>query len=135
MLSATRPGNARQRRHVMERRGVMVAAALMGVSALPADLARQPEANASVARFFAEVIERVEQKSIQAALLANALHREKSAKAFGVCVRTPHYRITKSIALDCTKERAAVNATPRMESWRRNRQQDCTGWLAAGALS
>ncbi|HBN79742.1 MAG TPA: sigma-54-dependent Fis family transcriptional regulator, partial [Planctomycetaceae bacterium] len=46
-------------------------------------------------RTLAEVTEYAEKDAIQAALAASDFHREQTAKALGVSVRTLHYKMSR----------------------------------------
>jgi DNA-binding NtrC family response regulator len=89
------PGNVRQLRNVIERLVVTVSDDQITESDLPTELAAKPGAQPSSIRSLAEVTEAAEKDAIQSALTANDFHREQTAKALGVSVRTLHYKMNR----------------------------------------
>lgn len=94
LVSAGWPGNIRQLRNVVERLVVTVAADEIGVADLPLELTRKAD-GANVIQTLAEVAEQAEKQAIQIALQANDCHRENTAKALGVSLRTLHYKMSR----------------------------------------
>ncbi|MCA9177858.1 MAG: sigma-54-dependent Fis family transcriptional regulator [Planctomycetales bacterium] len=91
------PGNVRQLRNVIERLVVTVPRTEISPNDLPAELAGKQSAPPSAApvQSLAEVAEAAEKEAIEAALAANDFHREQTAKALGVSVRTLHYKMNR----------------------------------------
>ena len=95
LSSASWPGNVRQLRNVIERLVVTVAEQTIGESSLPADLSPSTSPNCSAAVTLADTVEAAEKLAIQNALAANDFHREKTASALGVSIRTLHYKMNR----------------------------------------
>ncbi len=95
LTAAAWPGNVRQLRNVMERLVVTVTDDLITADDLPADLRpiNRPEVPAE--RTLARVTEAAEKQAIQAALAAEEFHRERTARALGISVRTLHYKMSR----------------------------------------
>ncbi len=95
-LTAARwPGNVRQLRNVMERLVVTVQGDVIGVEDLPQDIRHVSTAAPTRIRSLTEVAEDAEKDAIQAALAASDCHREQTAKALGISVRTLHYKMSR----------------------------------------
>jgi two-component system NtrC family response regulator len=94
--AANWPGNVRQLRNVIERLVVTVMSDIIAAENLPSDICQAPggDADASL-RTLAEVSEEAEKRAIAAALAACDYHREQTAKAVGVSVRTLHYKMSR----------------------------------------
>ncbi len=95
LIAANWPGNIRQLRNVMERLVVTVAEESITASALPAELVASPIATSTAIRPLADVTETAEKEAIQSALAANDFHREQTANALGISVRTLHYKMNR----------------------------------------
>ena len=93
LVDAAWPGNVRQLRNVIERMVVTNP----GEEILEADLPQELKTTRSVAKMLpsslAEAMEKCEKATIQLALEACGMHRENTAKALGVSVRTLHYKM------------------------------------------
>lgn len=89
------PGNIRQLRNVMERLVVTVADDEIRSSDLPTNLMDTPGSSFEGVHTLAEVTEKAEREAIQVALQANDCHRENTAKALGISLRTLHYKMSR----------------------------------------
>lgn len=95
LVSASWPGNIRQLRNVIERLVVTGAGEDISPPDLPTDLKPATDATFSQSRSLAEVTEAAEREAIQYSLAANEYHREQTAKALGISVRTLHYKMNR----------------------------------------
>lgn len=96
LAAASWPGNVRQLRNVIERLVVTVPAELITAADLPPELnARTGDSCSGPTPTLAEVTEAAERDAIQAALAANEFHREQTARALGISVRTLHYKMNR----------------------------------------
>ncbi len=89
------PGNVRQLRNVMERLVVTVTDDVITAEHLPAELSRTRTAGSGAVRPLAEATEAAEKDAILAALAAADCHRENTARALGISVRTLHYKMNR----------------------------------------
>ena len=96
LVAASWPGNVRQLRNVIERLVVTVLDATITVANLPSEICQAPSSGSeSSLRTLAEVSEEAEKRAIAVALAACDYHREQTAKAVGVSVRTLHYKMSR----------------------------------------
>ncbi|MEZ6095590.1 MAG: sigma-54 dependent transcriptional regulator [Pirellulaceae bacterium] len=98
LLAARWPGNVRQLRNLVERLVVTVKNEVIRVEDLPAEIsaAGKTETNRQAMPVnLTEAVEETEKKCIEAALHACDFHREKTAKALGISVRTLHYKMNR----------------------------------------
>ncbi len=95
LAAAGWPGNIRQLRNVIERLVVTVAGEMITTSDLPAELTQAASSTGSETGTLAEVTEAAERRAIQAALAAHDCHREQTATALGISVRTLHYKMNR----------------------------------------
>lgn len=95
LKSARWPGNIRQLRNLIERLIVTVPGRQIAASDLPGDLTNTPFNTKQPSCTLAEIAESAEKEAIQSALAANDCHREQTAKALGVSVRTLHYKMNR----------------------------------------
>lgn len=95
LASASWPGNIRQLRNVIERLVVTVAGDTILLTDLPRDLKPGTSSPPNECLSLAEVTEAAEKAAIQSALASNDCHREQTAKALGVSVRTLHYKMNR----------------------------------------
>jgi DNA-binding NtrC family response regulator len=95
LTAASWPGNVRQLRNVMERLVVTVSNDVVDEDDLPAELSRVCSSDSTAVRTLAEITEAAEKDAIQAALAAADYHREQTAKALGISVRTLHYKMSR----------------------------------------
>ncbi len=95
LTAANWPGNVRQLRNVMERLVVTVREETIEVEHLPSELSQSSDPVSACVRSLSEVTEFAEKDAIQAALAASDFHREQTAKALGVSVRTLHYKMSR----------------------------------------
>jgi DNA-binding NtrC family response regulator len=95
LTAATWPGNVRQLRNVMERLVVTVTDDVINAERLPTDLRPVPRSGSGSVRRLAEATEAAEKDAIQAALAASNCHREETAKALGISIRTLHYKMNR----------------------------------------
>jgi DNA-binding NtrC family response regulator len=96
LVAASWPGNVRQLRNVIERLVVTVMNDTIAAENLPSDICQAPGSDSeSSLRTLAEVSEEAEKRAIAVALAACDYHREQTAKAVGVSVRTLHYKMSR----------------------------------------
>jgi DNA-binding NtrC family response regulator len=96
LVAASWPGNVRQLRNVIERLVVTVMNDTIAAENLPSDICQAPGSDSeSSLRTLAEVSEEAEKRAIAIALAACDYHREQTAKAVGVSVRTLHYKMSR----------------------------------------
>lgn len=95
LTAASWPGNVRQLRNVIERLVVTVAGNTIVARDLPLDLSNTIATSSATGCTLAEATETAEKEAIQSALAANDFHREHTAKALGVSVRTLHYKMNR----------------------------------------
>ncbi len=95
LTSAAWPGNVRQLRNVMERLVITVTDEVITAECLPAELQMASRPATGNARPLAEVTEAAEKDAIEAALAALNCHREETAKALGISIRTLHYKMSR----------------------------------------
>ncbi|QDT33876.1 Transcriptional regulatory protein ZraR [Thalassoglobus polymorphus] len=95
LVSARWPGNVRQLRNVIERLVVTSRETSISKTDLPTDLTTESGTASSPIQSLAEVTEAAEKEAIQIALTAYDCHREQTAKALGVSVRTLHYKMNR----------------------------------------
>ncbi len=93
IVAAPWPGNVRQLRNVIERVVVTHTGNVIHNVELPSELTPKQRDNRSLPPTLAEAVEGCERETIQIALEACDLHREKTAKTLGVSVRTLHYKM------------------------------------------
>ncbi len=89
------PGNVRQLRNVIERLVVTVTGDVITVADLPTELFADSASKSASTQTLAEVTEAAEKEGIRAALAACDFHREQTAKALGISVRTLHYKMNR----------------------------------------
>ena len=87
------PGNVRQLRNVVERLVITCAGDVIQENELPAELRKVSRVNTKMPNSLTEAIDECEKATIQMALEACQLHRENTAKALGISVRTLHYKM------------------------------------------
>lgn len=95
LTSASWPGNVRQLRNVIERMVITSANDLIQVEELPSELKNVNRPSTPIPSSLAEAMEECERNTIQSALEACHLHRENTAKALGISVRTLHYKMSR----------------------------------------
>lgn len=95
LTHASWPGNVRQLRNVMERLVVTVTDEVIASERLPPELQAASHTDSGDVRTLAEATEAAERVAIQAALTASNCHREETAKALGISVRTLHYKMNR----------------------------------------
>ncbi len=95
LCSASWPGNVRQLRNVIERLVVTTTEDWISSDRLPTDLLPIGDSNSDEVRPLADVTEAAERKAIQTALAASDFHRENTAKALAISVRTLHYKMSR----------------------------------------
>ncbi len=93
LAAAAWPGNVRQLRNVVERLVVTCSGDVIQASDLPAELRKMSRDNVRMPNSLAEAMDECEKATIQLALEACNLHRENTAKALGISVRTLHYKM------------------------------------------
>ena len=95
LVAANWPGNIRQLRNVMERLVVTIAGDVIRARDLPRELVLNQSSDRSEMQTLAQAAESAEIQAIQTALSGNDFHREQTAKALGVSVRTLHYKMNR----------------------------------------
>ncbi|MDA8745158.1 sigma-54 dependent transcriptional regulator [Rubripirellula amarantea] len=95
LIHASWPGNIRQLRNVVERLVVTVSGDTITAADLPSELIAVASTNSSQIRPLSEVTEDAEKIAIQSALAAHDFHREQTASALGISVRTLHYKMNR----------------------------------------
>jgi two-component system NtrC family response regulator len=96
LIAANWPGNVRQLRNVVERLVVTVMEDVIVAEHLPGDIRAANLCHPrSPTRTLAEVAEEAEKDAILVALAAADYHREQTAKALGISVRTLHYKMSR----------------------------------------
>ncbi|QDT12503.1 sigma-54-dependent transcriptional regulator [Planctomycetes bacterium K23_9] len=93
LTDASWPGNVRQLRNVIERMVITTPGDTIHEGELPAELTRVKAVDSALPPSLAEAVEACEKSTIEAALAVCDLHRERTAKALGVSVRTLHYKM------------------------------------------
>ena len=93
LAAAAWPGNVRQLRNVVERLVITCAGDVIQDSELPSELRILSKENTKLPNSLAEAMDECEKATIQLALEACNLHRENTAKALGISVRTLHYKM------------------------------------------
>ncbi|MEP1645717.1 helix-turn-helix domain-containing protein, partial [Rhodopirellula bahusiensis] len=95
LVASSWPGNVRQLRNHIERMVVTVAGDTIERSDLPQEHRTQQNAPATTIRTLNEITEMAERTGIESALSAKDFHREQTAKALGISVRTLHYKMNR----------------------------------------
>lgn len=95
LTAAQWPGNVRQLRNVMERLVVTTTSELIDNTDLPGELVHVASVCSSRIRTLAEATEFAEKDAILAALAACDCHREQTAKALGISLRSLHYKMSR----------------------------------------
>ncbi|WP_149496567.1 sigma-54-dependent transcriptional regulator [Roseiconus lacunae] len=95
LVCARWPGNVRQLRNAIERIVVTSAHDVIQTNDLPDELFISDGRQISVSQSLTEITERAEKNGIKDALIANNHHRELTAKALKISVRTLHYKMNK----------------------------------------
>lgn len=95
LSAAPWPGNIRQLRNVIERLVVTSTDETITMQDLPPDLSPRRQAQSARPVKLVEVTEKAEREAINAALSANDFHREQTAKALGISVRSLHYKMNR----------------------------------------
>ncbi|MFG0255656.1 MAG: sigma-54-dependent transcriptional regulator [Rhodopirellula sp. JB053] len=93
LMSAPWPGNVRQLRNVIERMVLTSAGDVIEQNELPAELSKPTGGGSAMVGTLADAVESCEKQTIEAALRACGMHREKTANLLGVSVRTLHYKM------------------------------------------
>jgi DNA-binding NtrC family response regulator len=95
LTDAPWPGNIRQLRNVIERVVITTIDDTIHPNDLPKELSQTAERSSRDVVTLVEVIEAAEKAAIESSLAANDFHREKTAKALGISVRTLHYKMNR----------------------------------------
>lgn len=95
LVSAHWPGNIRQLRNLIERLVVTEPADVITPKFLPAELQSKPSAGGGKILPLTETTEAAEKQAILAALAQSDFHREKTAKALDISLRTLHYKMSR----------------------------------------
>lgn len=92
LAAAPWPGNVRQLRNAMERLVVTASGNEIQAADLPVELLKHASSSPNNVRTLAEATESAEKDAIQA---ASDCHREQTAKALGISVRSLHYKMSR----------------------------------------
>ncbi len=95
LVAAPWPGNVRQLRNVVERMVITSANDIIQPGDLPADFRNSAPLINSPVRTLADAVDECEKATIRSALEVCGHHRENTAKALGVSVRTLHYKMSR----------------------------------------
>ncbi|KLU05759.1 Response regulator of zinc sigma-54-dependent two-component system [Rhodopirellula islandica] len=95
LMASDWPGNVRQLRNHIERIVVTVGGETIGRNDLPEEHQRQSVSPCNAIRTLNEITEMAERTGIESALTAKDFHRERTAKALGISVRTLHYKMNR----------------------------------------
>jgi two-component system NtrC family response regulator len=95
LIEAQWPGNIRQLRNLIERMIVTVTAEVIDEADIPPELRLREPDKMAPPRTLSDAVEEAEKQAIQAALVACNFHREQTARALGVSVRTLHYKMSR----------------------------------------
>ncbi|MCS7465628.1 sigma-54 dependent transcriptional regulator [Stieleria sp. ICT_E10.1] len=95
LTAASWPGNVRQLRNVVERLVVTHVGDRIDADSLPSELTVVQAVGSNEVRTLAEATESAEKEAIKVALIACGFHREQTARALGVSVRTLHYKMSR----------------------------------------
>lgn len=96
LVAAPWPGNIRQLRNLIERLVVTTTPECIELKDLPPELSkRSHDHSAAPVKTLAAITEAAEKSGIENALVVNDFHREQTAKALGISVRTLHYKMNR----------------------------------------
>lgn len=95
LVAAPWPGNVRQLRNVIERMVITNDGPVITSERVPPEVNKVNRESASIPNSLAEAMDECEKSTIQKVLEANHLHRENTAKALGISVRTLHYKMSR----------------------------------------
>ncbi|WDQ15684.1 sigma-54-dependent transcriptional regulator [Rhodopirellula sp. P2] len=95
LVASDWPGNVRQLRNHIERIVVTVVGETIGRSDLPEEHQHHRVTPSNPIRTLNEITEMAERTGIESALSAKDFHREQTAKALGISVRTLHYKMSR----------------------------------------
>lgn len=95
LSQASWPGNVRQLRNVIERLVVTSVDDLIDANHLPSEMTVSATTRPNRVKTLAEATETAEKTALQIALAACDSHRELTARALGVSVRTLHYKMSR----------------------------------------
>ncbi len=95
LRAASWPGNVRQLRNVLERLVVTVTDDVIESEHVPTELQPATLSTATAVRSLADVTEQAEKEAILAALATCEYHRENTARALRISVRTLHYKMSR----------------------------------------
>ncbi|SMP53448.1 two-component system, NtrC family, response regulator [Neorhodopirellula lusitana] len=93
LTDAPWPGNVRQLRNVIERIVITCDGESIHADELPLDLRKPKPGEITLPNSLAEAVEGCERQTIELALRACDLHRERTAVTLGISVRTLHYKM------------------------------------------
>jgi two-component system NtrC family response regulator len=89
------PGNIRQLRNLIERLVITSPSDEIQIKDLPAELTKSSKEDSPLKGTLVEIAEAAEKVAIAQALSTNDFHRERTAKALGISVRTLHYKMNR----------------------------------------
>lgn len=95
LAAANWPGNVRQLRNLVERLVVTVSDEEIPASVIPPEIVSTATIAETKGQTLAEAAEAAEREAIQTGLAANDFHREQTAHALGISVRTLHYKMNR----------------------------------------
>ncbi|MDP1563425.1 MAG: sigma-54 dependent transcriptional regulator [Pirellulaceae bacterium] len=93
LVNAAWPGNVRQLRNIIERMVVTCADELIMERDLPLELVKVSRTNSKLPKSLADAMDECEKTTISTTLAACRFHRENTAKALGISIRTLHYKM------------------------------------------
>lgn len=93
LVDAPWPGNVRQLRNVVERLVITNPGEVIHLSGLPDEVRKRGGGAVRLPNSLAEAVEGCERETIEMMLDSCGLHRERTAKALGISVRTLHYKM------------------------------------------
>jgi two-component system NtrC family response regulator len=94
LSAAAWPGNVRQLRNVVERMVITTPGDTIHLESLPTELKRTPLTPSKGEPIaLADAVEKCERETIEKAMQASGMHREKTARVLGISVRTLHYKM------------------------------------------
>jgi two-component system NtrC family response regulator len=93
LVTAAWPGNVRQLRNVIERLVITTSGKIIEADDIPTELKKPGKPSTKFPCTLAEAVEECEKLVIQQALEECSHHREKTAQALAISVRTLHYKM------------------------------------------
>lgn len=95
LSAAPWPGNVRQLRNIVERMVITSTDDIINDNELPQEVRALPRVNVTMPGSLADATDQCEKATLQLALEACSHHREKTAKALGISLRSLHYKMSR----------------------------------------